>query len=294
MAVSRSTLVSVKWLKNMIASKSANHRILDASWHLPNTGRDAKTEFAEKHIPGASFFDIEECADKNTSVPHQCPSEDGFASYVGSLGINNETHVTVYDNNPKFALFSAQRVWWMFRLYGHSPSKISILEGGLPKWLSEGGEVTDKASDITPQSYKAVFEPSLVKNYEEIEENITKAAFVLVDARPAGRFQGTMPEPRNDTKPGCIPNSKNIPFYSLLNEEDRTMKSPEELKAIFKEAGIDIQKYFVTSCGTGISACVVALAAHMCGNDSVSVYDGAWTEWYHRAPAQLKLNVPKD
>ena len=197
MAVSRSTLVSVKWLKNMIASKTANHRILDASWHLPNTGRNAKAEYAESHIPGAVFFDIEECADKNTSVPHQIPSADSFGSYVGSLGINNETYVTVYDNNPKFGLFSAQRVWWMLRLFGHQPSKISILEGGLPKWLSEGGEVTDKVSDIQPQNYKAVFNPSLVKNYEDIEKNITTAEFMLVDARPDGRFKGIMPEPRD-------------------------------------------------------------------------------------------------
>ncbi|GFR84732.1 sulfurtransferase [Elysia marginata] len=278
----------------MIASKPGNHRILDASWHLPNTGRDAKTEYAESHIPGALFFDIEECVDKTTFVPHQIPSSDGFATYVSTLGINNETHITVYDNNPKFGFFSGQRVWWMFRLFGHNPTKISLLEGGLPKWVSEGGEVTSKVTDdIQTQTYKASFDPTLVKNYEDIEKNVSSSEFTLVDARPSGRFQGVAPEPRDDTKPGCIPNSKNIPFYAVLND-DRTMKSPEELKAIFQEEGIDINKPFVCSCGTGISACVLALAAHLCGNDNVAIYDGAWTEWYHRAPAKLKLNVPED
>ena len=200
MAVSRTTLVSVQWLRNMIASKSVNHRVLDASWHLPNTGRDAKAEYAQSHIPGAVFFDIEECADKNTSVPHQVPSPAGFESFVGSLGINNETHVTLYDNNPKFGLFSAQRVWWMLKLFGHNPTKISVLEGGLPKWLSEGGEVTDIVPDIQPQSYKATFDPSLVKNYEDVEGNVSNSSFNLVDARPEGRFKGIMPEPRDGKK----------------------------------------------------------------------------------------------
>lgn len=293
MSVARSTIVSVKWLKNVMSAKSSNHRILDASWHLPNTGRDAKAEYAEKHIPGALFFDIEDCSDKSTSVPHQIPTAEGFAAFVGALGINNDTHVTLYDNNPRFGFFSAQRVWWMFRVFGHNPNKLSLLEGGLPNWLSEGGEVTDKIPDIQPQTYRASFNPALVKSFEDIEKNVANPAFPLVDARPDGRFKGIAPEPRADTKPGCIPNSKNIPFYSVLNE-DRTMKSPAELKAIFQEAGINIEKPFVGSCGTGISACVLALAAHQCGNDEVAIYDGAWTEWYHRAPTSLKLNVPED
>ncbi|GFN98344.1 sulfurtransferase [Plakobranchus ocellatus] len=292
MALSRSTLVSVQWLKQKISSKINNFRLLDASWHLPNTGRDAKVEFAQNHIPGALFFDIDNCAVEDTDLPHMIPSAQVFENYVGGLGINNETHVVVYDNNPTFPLFSAQRVWWMLRLFGHENT--SLLEGGLPKWLAEGGEVTQEVTPIQKQTFTAKFNPALIKYYGDIERNISASAFTLVDARPQGRFQGIAPEPRDDTKPGCIPGSKNIPFLALMNAEDRTVKRPEELKAIFQEAGIDIEKHFVVSCGSGISACILALAAHLCGNDDVAVYDGAWTEWYLRAPAELKLNVPKD
>ncbi|XP_005101342.1 3-mercaptopyruvate sulfurtransferase [Aplysia californica] len=285
-------LVSVKQLKDLVDSTSSNHRVLDASWHLPNTGKVAKAEYLEKHIPGALFFDIDDCADKTTSLPHMIPNAKGFEQYVGALGINNNTQVIVYDNHPQFGLFIAQRVWWMFRLFGHQ--NVSILEGGLPKWLSEGGAVTADVPDVQKEVFSAQFDEKLVKFYENIEKNIDSGEFQLVDARPDGRFKGIAPEPREDTKPGCIPNSLNVPFMACLNVDDRTVKTNEELEALFKSSGVDLTKPLAVTCGSGISSCVVALAAYLCGKEDVALYDGSWTEWYRRAPANLKKNVPSD
>ncbi|XP_059145290.1 3-mercaptopyruvate sulfurtransferase-like [Physella acuta] len=285
-----SHIVSVKWLKDILSS-SSKFRILDGSWHLPNTGRIAANEYKEKHIPGALFFDIDECADKSTNLPHMIPSPQEFGDYVGSLGINNDTQVIVYDNNPQFPIFSAQRVWWTFRLFGHK--KVCILEGGLPKWLSDGGQTTNETVSVSKEKFVVHFNKHLVKSIEDIKRNIEKPEFTLVDARPDGRFKGEAPEPRPDTKPGCIVNSINIPFMNTMNLNERKMKTPEELKKLFQDSGIDLNKPLVASCGSGISACILALSAAMLGKEDVAVYDGSWTEWYHHAPAQLKLNVPK-
>lgn len=285
-----SSLVTIKWMKDLLKANSSKYKILDASWHLPNTGRKAALEFTEKHIPGALFFDIDECADKATDLPHMIPSPEVMEDYVGSLGITNDTHVIVYDNNSQFPLFSAQRVWWTFRLFGHN--QISILEGGLPKWIAEDGPVTKEVTPVLRENFKAKFNNHLVKSMDDIKRNLEKPEFQLVDARPEGRFKGISPEPRDDTKPGSIPNSLNIPFMSTMNLEERTMKSPEEIKKLFQDSGVDLDKPFVVSCGSGISACVLALAAHMIGKDDIAVYDGSWTEWYHRAPPHLKQNVP--
>lgn len=288
----KSALVTTKWLKNLLGSSYSRHRILDASWHLPNTGRIAGEEFKEQHIPGALFFDIDDCADKSSDLSHMVPSPEVFENYVGSLGINNDTHVIVYDNNPQFAIFSAQRVWWTFRIFGHE--KISVLEGGLPKWLSEGGPVTSDTITVQKEQFKAKFYPNHVKSFSDIENNIKSSEYLLVDARPAGRFKGTAPEPRPDIKPGKIPKSINIPFMDTLNLEDRTMKSVPELKKMFENTGVDLSKPVIGTCGSGISACLVALAAFECGKDDIAIYDGSWTEWYLKAPSELKENVPTD
>lgn len=192
-----SPLVTVRWLKDVVKSSGHNKRILDASWHLPNTGRNAALEYREGHIPGASFFDIDECADKSSKLPHMIPSAKTFETHVGTMGISKETHVIVYDNHPQFPVFSAQRVWWTFRLFGHT--KVSILEGGLPKWISEGGTVTREIPSYAEEKFIAKFNPRLIKYYEDIKNNIESPSFILVDARPEMRFKGVSAEPREGT-----------------------------------------------------------------------------------------------
>lgn len=239
------------------------------------------------------FFDIDDCADKSTQLSHMLPKPSEFENYVGRLGINSDTHVIVYDNNDKFPLFSAQRVWWTFRVFGHD--RVSVLEGGFRKWCAENNPVTDAVENVPAEKFKAAFRPNLVKSFEDIEKNQFMAkAFTLVDARPAGRFEGTAPEPRPDVKPGCIPDSLNLPFMDVMDLDQQTFCSREELERIFKQKGIDLTKPIISSCGSGISACLVALAAYVCGKEDVPVYDGSWTEWYKRAKPEQMKNVPTD
>ena len=182
-----SPLVTVPWLKEAIAKKSAKFQVLDASWHMPAFNRDAPKEFAEKHIPTAQFFLID--AYKST-----LPTPDQFGKDVGALGVGNDTHVVVYDSNPKFGMFSAPRAWWLFRYFGHE--NVSILDGGLPKWEEEGGETTAVVDQVKPETMLATLNPALIRTIEDIEANVENKKFQVVDGRPAGRFHGTAPEPR--------------------------------------------------------------------------------------------------
>ncbi|XP_070580249.1 3-mercaptopyruvate sulfurtransferase-like [Ptychodera flava] len=283
-----STLVSVRWLAERLSSGVGNLRILDASWHLPNANRNAAEEYKKQHIEGALYFDIDECSDKTSPYSHMLPSIENFAEYVGNLGVSNDSHVVVYDNNDKFGLFSAPRVWWMFRTFGHQA--VSLLNGGLPKWLDAGYPVTDAKPKVARAKFNASFNPSAVKSFEEIDNNITDKQFAVVDARAAGRFDGIDPEPRPDCKPGHIPGSINIPFPTILNKETREVKPVEDLSKIFKDKGIDINKPVTATCGSGVSACCLILAAHLCGNDEMDLFDGAWVEYFHRAkPENIRV-----
>ncbi|ESP04642.1 hypothetical protein LOTGIDRAFT_237288 [Lottia gigantea] len=273
--MSRPALVSIKWLADKIKAPPKDFRILDASWHLPNTGRNALKEYHEGHIPGALFFDIDGCADKTKSTAHMLPPAKDFEEYVGNLGINNNTHVIVYDNNAKFGVFSAQRVWWTFRVFGHET--VSILEGGLPLWIQSGNPVTTAETPTpTKESFKSNFNENLVISIQQVETNIKEKKFQLVDARPNGRFEGVSPEPRADIKPGHILNSVNLPFTKVVDEATRHILPEEELKKLFNDAGVDLNKPITASCGSGISACTIALAAYICGKKDVAVYDGSW------------------
>lgn len=285
------TLVSPNWLARLLGCGDTIH-ILDCSWHLPNTGRKGHEEYTKQHIPGAQFFDIEICADKTTNLPHMMPNTETFEKYVGSLGISNNSLILLYDNNPQFGVFSSPRVWWTFRYFGHD--NVVILEGGLPKYIAEGFDVTSEVKQVDEEDFFAKPNSNYLKKYEDIVENIKNNKFQLIDARPSGRFNGTAPEPRSDIKSGCIPNTVNIPFINVLNTEDRTMKPTDELLNIFKSAGVDLDKPVVASCGTGVSASVLALAAFVCGKRNMGIYDGSWTEWYQRAPDSLKINVPAE
>lgn len=191
-----SPIITARWLAENIFSHK-NLRVLDGTWHMPNTNRNAKLEYASEHITTALFFDIDECADQTTDLSHMLPETSDFEKYVGKLGINNDTHVVVYDNHDVFPLFSAQRVWWTFRTFGHS--KVSVLEGGFRRWCSENYPVTDEIIQVPTERFKASLKPNLVKSFEDIEDNLTSKAFQLCDARPRGRFLGTAPEPRAGT-----------------------------------------------------------------------------------------------
>ncbi|MBN3295114.1 THTM sulfurtransferase, partial [Amia calva] len=263
------TLIAARWLAEALKSNriGPSLRVLDTSWYLPKLKRDAKKEFRQRHIAGAGFFDIDQCCDKTSPLDHMLPTEDEFADYVGRLGIGNQTHVVVYDASD-FGSFSAPRVWWMFRVFGHQA--VSLLDGGLKNWLREGHPVTGEYSK--PEQ----------TDYEDMLDNLESKRFQVVDARPQGRFRGVEPEPRDNTEPGHIPCSISLPFTSFLSEAGME-KPTQELRSLFKGAGVDLGKPLCVTCGSGVTACHVALAAHLCGHPGAAVYDGAWSEWYTRA-----------
>ena len=265
-------LVTAEWLKSNLDSV----RIFDASSHLPTVDRNAADEFREAHIPGALRFDIDAIADKSHPMPHMVPSPAFFAECLQALGVNDDDHVVVYDDS---AVKTAARAWWMMRLFGHE--RISILDGGFAAWKDADGKVeTGAPSDVSPGNFTA--RPSVGVGVVDIE---TLAAAVasdtagqIADARAAARFSGDAPEPRPGLRAGHIPGSHCLPFNKLLNE-DGTMRDAAAIRALFKDAGIDPDAPVTTSCGSGVTACVLAVGLAIAGNPHVTVYDGSWTEW---------------
>ncbi|KAJ7992126.1 hypothetical protein DPEC_G00275310 [Dallia pectoralis] len=286
-------LVSAKWLANAIKNNliGPNLRVLDSSWYLPKLKRDARAEFNQQHIPGTAFFDIDECSDRTSSLGHMLPNPGEFGEYVGDLGIGNDTHVVVYDTSD-FGSYSAPRVWWMFRVFGHD--SVSVLDGGMKNWLAEGHPVTAEHSQPEPAEFNATADrSSWVKTYEDVLENIRTKQVQVVDARSAGRFRGTEPEPRDDTEPGHIPGTINMPFANFMGASGKVLE-PEVLSKMFQDAGLDLKKPFWVSCGSGVTACHVVLAAHLLGHSgSVSVYDGSWSEWFKRAAPEHVISEGK-
>lgn len=274
-------LVSAQWVAEALKSPRSSQplKLLDASWYLPKLGRDARREFEERHIPGAAFFDIDRCSDHTSPYDHMMPSATHFADYAGSLGVSAATHVVIYDGSDQ-GLYSAPRVWWMFRAFGHN--SVSLLDGGFRHWLSQNLPVSSGKSHSEPAEFCAQLDPSFIKTHEDILENLDARRFQVVDARAAGRFQGTQPEPRDGIEPGHIPGSVNIPFTEFMTSEGLE-KSPEEIQRLFQEKKVDLSKPLVATCGSGVTACHVALGAFLCGKPNVPVYDGSWVEWYMRA-----------
>ena len=266
-----SALVSTEWLADHLDTPGLV--ILDASHHLPTTGRDAKAEFGERHIAGARFFEIDEIADKNTDLPHMLPPTDEFATKVGALGIGDNDLVIVYDT---IGTTGAARIWWTFRAMGHT--RVSVLDGGMPKWLAEGREVTAEVAAVAPKQRSARRQAALVRSREDMLANIESKAEQVVDARSAGRFNASEPEPRAGMRGGHIPNSMNVPFPAVIRE-DRTFKTPDEVRAIFAGAGVNLEAPITTTCGSGVTASTLALALFQAGVEDVAVYDGSWSEW---------------
>jgi len=275
-------LVTTDWLAGRL--NDPDIAIVDASWHMPATGRDAWGEFRARHIPGARYFDIDKIADTSVNLPHMAPSEDVFAREVGALGIANRHHVICYDSNAGAG--AAMRAWWLFRLFGHS--RVSVLAGGFGKWLAENRPTQSGAPDIQPTTFSARFEPRLIRGISDVQANIGAAREQVVDVRSAGRFNATEPEPREGLRGGHIPGSINLPFPLLLDPANHNVpRSAEEIAKALNDAGIERDRPIVTSCGSGVTACVLAFALHLIGSDA-AVYDGSWTEWGGRSDTPIE------
>lgn len=265
------TLVSTDWLADSLGEPDL--RILDASWYLPTQNRDPKAEYAAGHIPGARFFDIDAVSDSNSDLPHMAPPAEKFMSRMRALGVGDGHRVIVYDGA---GLFSAARVWWTFRHMGNT--NIAVLDGGLPKWIAERRSVETLAPTVRDRHMTATRNADLVRDVTQVALASKLNQAEIVDARAAERFRGDAPEPRQGLRAGHIPNSKNVPFTTLLNE-NKTMKPAAELKAIFEAAGVDLSRPIITSCGSGVTAAVLSLALEVIGHRDHSLYDGSWTEW---------------
>ena len=265
------TLVSTEWLAAHL--KDPDLRILDGTYHMPGTDRDGLAEYHAAHIPGARYFDIDDIADARSELPHMAPPVEKFMSRLRAMGVGDGHQVVVYDMH---GMTTAPRVWWMFKLMGQD--NVAVLDGGFPKWQAEGREIEDLPPVIRDRHMMARRQNHLVKDVTQVSAASKLGDYEIVDARSSGRFAGTEEEPRPGLRGGHIPGSRNVPYVDLLNE-DKTMKDPAALRAIFETAGVDLSKPAITSCGSGVTACVLALAMERIGKTDWSVYDGSWTEW---------------
>ena len=248
--------------------------IIDATWYLPSEDRNARETYLAEHIPGALFFDIDDIAQTNAALPHMMPSPEKFSSRMRKMGIGDGQRIVVYDRE---GLFSAPRVWWTFRVMG--AQDVSVLNGGLPKWRSEGRPlVMGEPSERTPRHFTSRHNLDLVRDLNDMKALIKDKSADVVDARARDRFAGTAPEPREGLRSGHMPGALNVPYGQVING-DGTLKAADELHAIFSTAGVDPHKPVVTTCGSGITACVLALALSETGHRRTSVYDGSWAEW---------------
>ncbi len=264
-------LVTPDWLAANLGRRTV--RPLDGSWHMPQLKRDARAEFAQAHIPGAVFFDIDAIADTASPLPHMLPGARKFAECVGALGVGDHDFVVVYDTR---GVVSAARVWWTFRAFGHA--RVAVLDGGLPKWQAEGRAVETGVPAPKPRRFTARLHRSLVRDLAQVRANLASRREQVLDARSHGRFIGTEPEPRPGLRGGHIPASLNLP-YDHLYRKDGTLLPPDDLRRLFEAAGLDPAKPVVTTCGSGVTAAVLALGLHLLGHEKVAVYDGSWTEW---------------
>ncbi len=264
-------LVSTEWLAAHLDAPDV--RVLDGSYHLPDAGRDAEAEFRAAHIPGAQFFDIDDIADAASPLPHMLPPVEKFVSRVRRLGVGDGHRVVVYDT---VGLFSAARVWWMFRVFGHLD--VAVLDGGLPKWRAEGRPVEDLPRPARDRHFTARKDMSLVRDVTQVAGAAKLGTEQIVDARSPGRFMGEEREPREGLRSGHIPGSRNVHYAETLNP-DGTMKDADSLRALFEARGVDLSKPIVNTCGSGVTACILSLAQMRAGARRAAVYDGSWSEW---------------
>lgn len=265
-------LVSTEWLARHLADPDVV--VVDGSWYLPAMNRDPREEYLAAHVPGAIFFDLDAFSDERTPLPHMFPPPETAAARLGAAGISRDHRIVLYDGSG--SNLSAPRFWWQLRLLGHD--QVAVLDGGFQKWRAEGrpvesGEVTRSAT-----TFRADFRPELIADAEQVRGLVGDPEVVLVDARSAGRFEGREPEPRPGLRGGHIPGARNVP-YGRVVDADGTMLPPAQLAQRFADAGVDLERRIVTSCGSGVSACAVALALEVLGHRRYAVYDGSWAEW---------------
>lgn len=265
------TLVSTEWLAAHL--KDPDLRVLDASWYMPDSGRNARAEFDAGHIPGARFFDIDDISDHRSNLPHMAPPTEKFISRLRAMGVGDGHQVVVYDGS---GLFSAARVWWLFRLMGKMD--VAVLDGGLPKWRAEGNEIEDMPPVVKDRHITVSRQNHLVKDVTQVAHAAKLAQAEILDARAAPRFRGEVPEPRPGLRSGHIPGSRNLPFGTLL-QPDGTMKPVAELRQVFDDAGVDLSKPAITTCGSGVTAAIISLALERIGHRNHALYDGSWSEW---------------
>ena len=265
------TLVSTDWLAAHL--NDPDLRILDASYYLPDMGRDARAEYEAAHIPGARFFDIDEIADARSTLPHMAAPVEKFMSRMRAMGVGDGHQVVVYDG---VGIFSAARVWWNFRLMGKTD--VAVLDGGFPKWQAEGRPVEDMPPMLRDRHMTAQRQAHLVKDVTQVASASKLGDWQILDARSPSRFKGEEPEARAGLRSGHIPGSINVHYATLLNA-DGTMKQGDALRAVFEAAGADVTKRTITTCGSGVTAAILMLALERLGNRDVSLYDGSWSEW---------------
>jgi len=265
-------LVDTEWLAARLDDPHV--RVVDASFKLPGITPTAREDYDRGHIPGAMFFDIDDIAEPGISLPHMIPSPELFAQKMGALGIGDDDRVIVYDSA---GLSSAGRAWWMLRLFGHD--NVALLDGGLPKWQSEGRPLDTVVPNPPQRRFTARFDPALVRDKRALLDNLSTRREQVVDARAAGRFEGIAEETRPGLRRGHIPGSRNLPYDRVTDPQTRRLRDAAELAALFREAGIALDRPVVTSCGSGVTACALAFALHLIGHPEAAVYDGSWSEW---------------
>jgi thiosulfate/3-mercaptopyruvate sulfurtransferase len=264
-------MVSVAWLASRLDAPDI--RVVDASSFMPASDRDARAEYEAGHIPGAVFFDINEICDIDTDLPHMMPSAEKFTSRVQKLGLGDGLRIVVYDS---LGIFSAPRVWWMFRHMGHQD--VVVLDGGLPTWKAAGHALEDMPLVARERHFTVRRRADLIRDMDQVRDELTANTAQIIDARSAGRFAGSAPEPRESLPSGHMKGALNVPFTNVLNA-DGTLKDIAGLSDSMRAGGVDLSRRIVTSCGSGITACVLALALARLGRWDVPVYDGSWTQW---------------